>query len=388
MERHMQPTVILISLDGFRYDYFELTETPALDSLIKGGIKAEGLIPVFPSKTFPNHYSQVTGLYPEHHGLIANRMYDTTTQEWFRIGTGSTSVAESRWYQGEPIWVTAELQGKIAATYFWPGSEASIKDTKASYWKVYEHNKPYEDRVNEVLDWLDLPDTERPQFISLYFDAVDGAGHSKGPGSDAVKEAIQRVDKHIGDLLEGLQTRAILDQVHIIVVSDHGMAQLSRDRIIYLDDYIELQTVNVVDYSPIAVMYPHDSKQLEATYLALKDKHPHLHVYKKEEVPAVFHYNEHPLIPPIVCIADPGWSVSNHSYVTGNPFAFTGGTHGYDHRDSSMYGIFIAKGPKLRQGLQVAAFQNVHIYELMCRILELKPAENDGDAAVTEGFMR
>ena len=162
----LEPTLILISMDGFRYDYLDLVETPAMDSMIKSGVKADGLIPCFPSKTFPNHYSQVTGLYPENHDLISNTIYDPKDSTWFRIG--SSAVTESKWYGGEPIWVTASLQDKITASFFWVGTEAEIKGIRPTYWKAYDGSIPNNDRVAQVLDWLDLPKTERPQFISLY----------------------------------------------------------------------------------------------------------------------------------------------------------------------------------------------------------------------------
>ncbi len=375
---HDQDILILISLDGFRHDYFDFAVTPALDQIAANGVKAQGLIPVFPSKTFPNHYSVVTGLYPEHHGIVANTMYDPVFDEWFSIGSGSTSAIDGKWYGGEPLWVTAEKQGEIAATFFWPGSDARIQGIRPTYYKVFNGSIPFEDRVQQVLGWLALPEKSRPRFVTLYFEWPDSQGHASGPVREAVRPAIEEVDSQIGTLLDGIKDIGLEDHVNIIVVSDHGMSQLSRDRVVFLDDYINLDDVTLVNWSPIADIIPVQAKE-EAILQALTGVHPHMQVYKKGMVPAALHYNDHRRIQPIICIADDGWSIGSRVYFDSHPGAYTGGAHGYTPDNQSVWGIFLASGPVFKQAYSVDAFENIHLYELMCHILNLTPAPNDGD---------
>ena len=207
--------LILISLDGFRYDYLEKANTPNLDYLVNNGVKAKGLIPVFPSKTFPNHFTTVTGLYTENHGIIANNMYDPEFDASFSMGN-QEAVQDGRWWGGEPIWITAEKQGKTSATYFWPGSEAEYEGMRATYWKKYDDRVSNTDRVQQILSWLDLPENERPAFFTLYFSDTDYFGHRYGPDSPEVVKAITHLDSTMGLLLDGLETRNIKDKVNII----------------------------------------------------------------------------------------------------------------------------------------------------------------------------
>lgn len=372
----LDPTVILISLDGFRWDYLSKTDTPNLDILVENGVISESLIPVFPSKTFPNHLSIVTGCYPENHGILSNNMYD---QEWdaeYYIGENSDPVKDGRWYDAEPIWVTAEKQGKLTGTYFWPGSEAEINGTRPSYYGVYDGNISREDRVQKILEWIDLPKQSRPVFMTLYFSDVDSWGHNIGPDAIGMNSIIKEIDESIGLLVSGLNKRDILDNINIIITSDHGMAGLSRDRVIFLDDYININDVRMVDWSPVAMILPEDDS-IVSTYSALYDAHPQMSVFKKEDVPARLHFNNHRRIPPIICIAADGWSISDRDYFDENPYSFTGGTHGYEPINKSMHGIFIASGPGLKDGLTIDSFSSIHIYEVIAHILDIDTPEND-----------
>ncbi|MDX1479852.1 MAG: alkaline phosphatase family protein, partial [Saprospiraceae bacterium] len=345
------PVVLLISIDGLRHDYLDLTETPAFDRLIASGVRAEGLIPVFPSKTFPSHYSIATGLYPEHHGIVANRMVDTVFGETFVIGAGSASAQDGKWYGGEPIWVTTELQNKTAATFFWPGSDADIMGVRPSHYRVFDNTTSYKQRVDQVLDWLTLDSEERPDFISLYFESVDGRGHSEGPASPGTLAELRDIDSHLGRLLDGIEQSGLSDLVNMIVVSDHGMAQLSRERVIFLDDYINPDTdADIVNWTPITDIVPRPGKEA-AILQALQGAHPHYAVYPKSEIPQELHYRDHYRISPIIGIADDGWSVTSRSYYDANPNAFQGGNHGYRPDHESMHGIFVAAGPALAQGM-------------------------------------
>ena len=372
-----KPTVILVSLDGFRWDYMEKTETPSLDYLAASGVRAEALIPVFPTHTFPNHFTIITGLYPENHGIVSNRMYDPEFDAFFWIGEDSEPARDGRWYEGEPIWVTTEKQGQISATMFWPGSDAEIQGIRPTYWSTYDGSVSNKDRVDTVLTWLALPDSERPTFITLYFSDVDSWGHYYGPDAPEMDSVIQAMDGTIGMLLDSLRERDYLDDINLIVASDHGMTPSSRDQVIFLDDYINLDDVQIVDWTPVAAIRPNEGME-DSIYHALAGAHPNLSVYRKNDIPERLFYRNHRRISPFIGIADEGWSITSHDYFDTHPSAYTGGTHGYDNRLTSMRGIFIASGPAFKNDLVVESFGNIHIYELICHILSLQPAENDG----------
>jgi len=368
--------VILIGLDGMGWDFPEKTETPNLDRLMANGVRAERLVPIFPTKTFPNHYSIVTGLYAENHGIVSNNMYDPEMDARFRL-SDREAVGDGRWWGGEPIWVTAEKQGLTAAAFFWPGTESPIQGIRPTYWNEFDASIPNSERVAQVLVWLDLPQEDRPAFITLYFEDVDNAAHRWGTNHEETRAAIRTVDDALGWLLTGLDERGITDQVNLVVTSDHGMADISRDRVIFLDDHVDLSDVDMIDYDPVAAIRP-AAGETDAVYRALAGAHPHLSVYKREEIPDRYHYRENPRIQPIIGVADEGWSITTRSYFNGRPNAFTGSTHGYDNALPSMGATFIAAGPAFKKGRTVPPFQNVHVYELLCEVLGLTPAENDG----------
>lgn len=380
-----KPTLILVSFDGCRYDYPSLAQTPALDQIEAEGVKAKGLKTSFPSKTFPNHLSIVTGLYPENHGIIANRIYDNIADEFYTLG--SNAVTESKWYQGEPIWVTAEKQGLKTATFFWPGSEAKINGFRPAYYKAYEHTFPYQKRVKQVLDWLDLPDDKRPQFLTLYFDEPDSSGHRYGPASSEAIAALENVDKQLLNLIQGIKSRNLENKVNLMVVSDHGMTSLSRDKVIFLDDYIDMDNVKIVDYSAVVAIRPREG-EIENVYQQLKGAHPNMQIYRKGEVPEKFHYNNHKFIQPIIGVLDLGWSATTHSYFDSHKNFPSKGAHGFDPDYQEMNAIFYAKGPAFKKGAQLPILQNTNIYELMCSILKITPAPNDGNIEVFKGVLK
>jgi predicted AlkP superfamily pyrophosphatase or phosphodiesterase len=381
-ERSVPGTVLLISLDGFRWDYIERFAPPNLTALAETGVRAKALIPVFPTKTFPNHYSIVTGLYPAEHGIISNNMYDPDRDAWFSM-RDREAVSDPAWWGGEPIWVTAEKQGLITATYFWPGSEGPIDGIQPTYWKEFDDQIPGHDRVAEVLGWLDLPEEQRPAFVSMYFSDVDNAGHEFGPDDPRTGEVIARVDGYLGALLEGLQERNLLESTNILVVSDHGIASRSPDRVVFLDDYLESEDANVVDGSPVLALWP-KALDVDSLYARLHGVHDHLQIYRRQEIPERFRFSNNPRIAPIIGIADEGWSIGRRSRFQSR--WYSGGTHGYDNELSSMHGILIAYGPEFGSfGLQVElpAINSIHLYELMADIIGVTPAPNSGSAEAT-----
>ncbi|MGB3565221.1 MAG: ectonucleotide pyrophosphatase/phosphodiesterase [Thermoanaerobaculia bacterium] len=378
--------VLLVGIDALGWDFLAKTKTPSLDRLAAGGVTTERLVPVFPSKTFPNFYSIATGLYPAHHGIVANNMYDPDLDAWFHLSDRS-AVGDGRWWAGEPIWVTVEKAGLKAAAYFWPGTEAPIQGLRPSHWKLYDESVPNRVRVDQILEWLDLPADQRPSLITLYFSDVDTAAHVYGKESKQVRSALRAVDRSVGRLLAGLEKRGALANTNIIVVSDHGMTPISPDRVIYLDDYIGGSSVEVVDWNPVLALRPRPGRD-EEVYAALAGAHPHLQVYRKDDLPERFHYRDNRRIPPIIGLADEGWSITSRSRQSRRRDRHQGANHGYDNQLLSMGATFIATGPAFEQGQVVPPFENIHIYELLCALLGLDPAPNDGDLEVAKGMLR
>jgi len=379
------PVVLLVSIDGFRADYLDPTATPHLNALANRGVRAEALIPSFPTKTFPNHYTIVTGLRPDHHGIVANTMWDPEMESSYSLGNRE-AIRNPAWYGGTPIWVTAERAGVATAPLFWPGSEAPIQGILPHHWLPYDGSMTHQARIDWILDRLSTGGPERVRFATLYFDDVDVAGHQFGPGSTEVAEAIARVDSSIGLLLASLRDRG-RDDVNVIVVSDHGMSRVSQDRIIFLDDYIDPDSVRVVDWSPVLALWP-DSTHEDAVYQALKGGHPHLHVYRRHEIPVELGFGTHPRVAPIIGLADPGWSITARDYYERNSERFDGGSHGYDQRSDEMRALFVAAGPGFKSGMVVPAFPNVDVYELIMALLGLPPSPGDGDLVRAKAMLQ
>ncbi len=381
--------VILISIDGWRWDYLARFAPPTLSRLAAEGVRAEGLIPQFPSKTFPNHYTLVTGLTPAHHGIVSNNMRDPVIPGQYSMSNRDV-LADPRWWGGDPIWNTAERQGKVAAAMFWPGSETRIGGRQATFWRDFDDDLPNSARVNQLLEWLKLPDGQRPSFLTLYFSDVDNAGHSFGPDAEQTRAAALDVDRSVGELVAGVSAAGLTDRVNYVIVSDHGMAALSRGRMIVLDDYLAPATADIIDWAPVLGLTPKDG-DVEKMYAALKDQHPHLQVYRRDEIPAEYGLAGHPRVSPIIGIADEGWYITSRTETDRwdrherDP---PGGTHGYDARAKSMQGLFIAAGSRFRRGLLVKPFENIHVYNLVCAVTGIQPSPNDGDFAVVKDMLR
>ncbi len=385
----LKPTVILVSFDGWRWDYHSKAAAPNVQRLIARGVHAESLIPSFPPKTFPNHYTIVTGLYPGHHGIVANSIFDPATGRTFTTDNVE-EVRDPMWWGGEPIWVTVERAGQRSASMFWVGSEAPIGGVLPNYWKAFDDTYPGAARVDQVLQWLDLPAAERPTLLALYFSDVDEAGHAAGPDSQAVRDAIARADGYLGRLLAGLDRRGLTDRVNIIVVSDHGMAAVSTDRVVIVDDYISLDDVTISDINPTVGLFPRPGKD-QAVYDALVKAHPRLRVFRRSETPEAWHYRDHPRIPPIIGVMDEGWQIMRRATseaIREGRASPAGGQHGYDSQLMSMRGVFVAAGPAFRQSLTVPAFENIHIYNVLAQVLGVTPAPNDGQSDVAGLVLR
>jgi predicted AlkP superfamily pyrophosphatase or phosphodiesterase len=382
-------TVILISLDGWRWDYSSRASVPNLRSLMARGVRAEGLIPSFPTKTFPNHYTLVTGLYPGHHGVVGNSMRDPRTGRLFTMQKRE-EVSDAMWWGGDPIWNLVRRTGGKAAAMFWPGSEAPIGGMHPDYWEPFEHDRPNSDRVDKVLAWLDLPPATRPAFMTLYMSDVDAAGHSFGPSSPELGQALERVDDALGRLLRGIQSRGLADVVNLVVTSDHGMAETSRSRVLVVDDLVPPADGEIVDLNPTLGIWPRPGRE-DALYRRLSAAHPRLSVYRRGQTPAHWVYRDHERVPPIIGVMDEGWSILRRGSVTDafvRSIRRVGGSHGYDPRVKSMQGLFVAAGPAFKPGVTVPPFENVNVYAVLCAVLGVEPNPNDGDPAFPRTVLR
>jgi predicted AlkP superfamily pyrophosphatase or phosphodiesterase len=374
------PPLFLISIDGFRHDYFRAAETPALDRLIRGGFKAESLYQVFPTKTFPTHYSAVTGRHPGTHGVVANSMWDRRDHRRFTM-RDRDAVGDGYWYRdGEPIWVTAERQGMSAVTYFWPGSEARIHGIRPSEWKLYSAAVPHAERIEQILEWMDQDDEQRPGLYTLYFSRVDSLGHRHGPLADEVIGAVTNIDHHIGVLLDGIEQRVGLDNAHIIVISDHGMSHIDLERYIMLDDYIDLSSVRVTDWGPAAQIWATDMS-VDEIMARLEDAHEHMRVWRREDIPERYRFGTHRRVPDVLAEADLGWMINNRPYMAAQSRFPLRGMHGWDPAWLEMHGILLAHGPAFSAGSRSPAMRSVDLYALMTRLLELRPAVHEGSVS-------
>jgi predicted AlkP superfamily pyrophosphatase or phosphodiesterase len=369
-------TVVLVGLDGFHPSYLDRAPARHLRELAGEGVRAEWLTPVFPSLTFPNFYSIATGLYPEHHGIVSNTINDSVLG---RFTLRDTAVVHNpRWWAGESIWVTAVRQGKRAATFFWPGSDVAIDGVRPTYYKVFNPKVPDGDRVRQVLDWLSLPAERAPQLITLYLGDVDEAGHQFGPRAPETDSAIARVDSAVGAVMTGVEQRGLAGKVNLIIVSDHGMAEVQPEHFIYLDDLVDTANVMVGELGAVVALSPRHGTG-DDLYRRLSSV-PHLKVYRKQDLPAVYHYRDNPRIPPIIGVADEGWVVTTRGYVLGRGGHLLKGMHGYPPDLPAMHAIFLARGPAFRHGVVIQPFQNIQIYDLLARLLGVRPAPNNGTA--------
>ncbi|KAM0974838.1 uncharacterized protein LOC126605085 [Malus sylvestris] len=386
------PVVLLVSSDGFRFGYQFKAPTPNIRRLIANGTEAEeGLIPVFPTLTFPNHYSIVTGLYPAYHGIVDNHFVDPHTGESFTMRSH-----EPKWWLGEPLWETVANHGLKAATYFWPGSEV-IKGSWTCPDKLcmqYNGSVPFEQRVDSVLNYFDMPSSEIPVFMTLYFEDPDHQGHQVGPDDREITEAVAGIDKMIGRLIEGLEKKGVFEDVTIILVGDHGMVGTCDKKLIYLSDlapWIEIPNDWVQSLTPLLAIRPPSGvdpvnvveKMNEGLKSGKVENGKNLRVYLKEELPSRLHYAASDRITPIVGLVEEGFKVEQ----TRTKQRECGGAHGYDNAFFSMRTIFVGHGPQFERGRKVPSFENVHIYNLVTTILNIQGAPNNGSVSFPKSVL-
>lgn len=368
-----RPATILIGIDGFRADDLDRGVTPVLSGLAAEGARA-AMRPSFPSKTFPNHYALVTGLRPDRNGIVDNTFEDPAIPGvTFRM-SNREAVGERRWWdQAEPIWVTAERAGIATAPVFWPGSEAAIRGVRPRHFLPFDMATPNETRVDRVLALLDLPAAQRPRFLTLYFDTVDTAGHDFGPGAPETKAAVADADLQIGRLTAGLKARGLV--ANLVVVADHGMATLSPDRRLFMDDVLPKEAYRSLAGGAFMTIYPAPGREAEVASALLR-AHDHFECWAKADIPARFHYGRNPRVAPFFCLPETGWTLTTRAY---RPRKREWGAHGYDPYSPDMAAVFVAHGPAFRPGVALPAFDNVSVYPLLARLLGVTPAANDGD---------
>ena len=375
-----RPYLILISIDGFRWDYMSLHPTPNLKRIAAMGTKAERLLPVFPTLTFPNHYSIATGLYPENHGLVANGFPDPERDAWYSLKKRE-SVEDRRFYAGEPIWVTAETQGMVAAAFFFVGTEAPIKGVYPSHWRSYDKDISGEDRVDQILAWLDEPAQNRPHIYTLYFEDVDDYSHWFGPDSEENADAISRVDGYIGRLLNGLEKQPFADQVNIILLSDHGQGAYLPDQQPYLlADHVKLDNTTIIEGGSYLFLHFDKDEPGRATSIVdtVNNSWKHGRAYLPGDTPAQWHIGDNPRFPDVILMPDAGHAVLSSE---GRAGKINAGDHGWAPENPDMHGFFIACGPNITPGHSLGPVSTIDVYPLMLSILGLDaPEKIDGNA--------
>ncbi|MSU57961.1 MAG: alkaline phosphatase family protein [Pedosphaera sp.] len=368
--------LILISLDAFRWDYLQKFPTPNLKRLATGGVHAERLIPMFPTMTFPNHHTIMTGWRPAHHGVIHNNIYDPVTKGTFAFNKPELQGPE--WWGGEPIWATAIKQGRRADVLFWPGTGTPMAGILPTEWKRYDGKPEPNEIVDLGLAWLDQPAEKRPSFVTLYFHHVDSVGHKHGPDSPETAASVASVDEAMGRLVAGIHRLKLDDIANIVIVSDHGMANISPDRTIALGDFVDLKTVQVDFSGALVGLRPLDGN-VDALFKAFKGKEKHFKTYRAGNMPKRYNFKGNPRIPPVIVVADDTWYLSKRAANEPSTREMNKATHGFDPELSSMGATLIANGPAFKRGVTIAPVENVHLYNLLCATLGLKPAPNDGD---------
>lgn len=371
VEQRGKPYVVLVSFDGFRWDYQDRFPTPAMDRLAAEGVRASALIPVFPTKTFPNHYSLATGLYPGRHGIVSNGFLDPAVDAWYSF-RDRTAVEDGMWYGGEPIWVTAETQGMVSAAFFWVGTEAAVQGVSPTHWNAFTYDISFEERVGRVLSWLAEPPETRPHLMTLYFEEPDLTAHRYGPDGPEVEEAVARVDRALARLLDGIERLPHDDQVYVVLVSDHGLGTVGGETFV-LDREVDLSNVEVVGGGEVMFLHIREGgrARIEALAREIEEKWEHGVVHLREDAPADWMLEDNPRFGDLILLADyPGQVVlSQWMDRPSNP-----GSHGWGPEVPEMRGVFLARGPGLPAGVRIGEISAVDIYPLLARALGLAPA--------------
>ncbi|XP_056286790.1 bis(5'-adenosyl)-triphosphatase enpp4 isoform X2 [Pseudoliparis swirei] len=364
------PPLLLVSFDGFSADYLRRFPMPNLKRLYSQGVLVEQLTNVFSTKTFPNHYSLVTGLYPESHGILASNMYDPVSHKSFHVGPGTDPMW---WDKARPLWVTALDSGYETAVTMWPGSDVVIGNRTPSHFLPYDSGVTFRQRLGNATKWM-LGDGKEQgaMFTAIYWEEPDWSGHMFGPDNDtAMGQVLKEVDDNVGLLISELVRTGLWGRVNLLVTSDHGMTQCSAERLIRLDDCLHPDNYTLVDLSPVTALIP--LRDPDAVFALLEKCHPNMTAYLKSDIPDRLHYRHNERTPPLILVADEGWTIVQR----GNRLPRLG-DHGYDNSLTSMHPFMAAVGPGFRQGYRISSMQSVDIYPLMCHLLAVPPQPNNG----------
>jgi len=371
-------SVVLISIDGLPASALGRGDTPTLDRLAAEGVRAEWMTPSYPVLTFPNHFTLVTGLRPDRHGIIHNSMRDDEVGG-FKVADKKAG-ADARWWQGEPIWNTAEKAGLRTAIWAWPGNAAPIDGRRPTRWVPYSPEIGSTERADQVAGWLTEPPATRPRLAALYFERVDNLGHDKGPDAPETHAAIREVDAAVGRIVQALDAHGLRAATDVVVVSDHGMAPVRPDQYIAIEDMAAFEQAEAVSTGQVIGFNPRAGYEAVAEQRLL-GRHDHYQCWRKQDLPARWHYGAHPRVPAIVCQFDEGWNALPAEQLRRVPKErLNRGSHGYDNVLPSMRAVFVAAGPSFRRGATLPAFDNVDVYPLLAKLLGVAPARNDGSA--------
>ena len=374
------PYLVLISVDGFRWDFADRYGAENIASIGVRGLRADALQPVFPTLTFPNHYSIATGRLPAEHGLVANEFPSADRSRWY-LYKDRTTVEDGDWYLAEPIWVTAEKNGMLSAAYFFVGTEADVGGVHPTHWRAFDADVSGEQRVRQVLDWLGQPAAHRPHLITLYFEDVDDYTHWHGPGSPESREAIRRVDGQIGQLLRGIEELPYGDEVYVLLVSDHGTASYDEDRApLVLDTVVDLAGISTVEGGPYVYLWfdageAHRAENVRDSINAQWDCGRAL---LAEDTPPAWGIRPGGRFPDLIVQADPGCAVLSSAEAA---HKITPGDHGWAPEMTEMRGVFYAMGPRIPVGARPGIVSVTDIHGLMMTILELPDSSREGGPA-------
>lgn len=391
MSAGLKQPVLLISLDGFRWDYMNKTNTPNLDKIVRTGVKAKFLRSAFPTTTYPNHFTMVTGLYPDRHGIIANYMYDPVLKERFNIYN-----TDPKWWSAfgaEPLWITNQDQGGRSGVIHWPGynvafnGEYATLRVKTPSFNIDLRNKTgrvisYEKRIDILMKWLSS--NKPPNFVALYFEEPDEEGHRFGPNSTEIKNKIEKLDQTVGLIWDGLRRIGKLNKINIMITSDHGMTEMLPTRI-FFDKYVDTKNFDIWDQSTNLMISPKKGHKCSVykAFERLQRKEPHIKVYWKRDIPEFLHLKNNRRVPEIFVLADLGWALINSKQKY-----FYKGNHGFSQEHMDMAGFFVGRGPAFRRGYERDGFDNVHLYPLICHIMDIKPKPNNGSIEKVGDMLR
>ncbi|XP_078503768.1 ectonucleotide pyrophosphatase/phosphodiesterase family member 5 [Lissotriton helveticus] len=364
-----QANVLIVSFDGFRWDYISRVPTPNFKDFMGTGVYVKQQTNIFLSKTYPNHYTLVTGLFSENHGMVANEMYDPVLNKSFSM-TKMDIYDPDFWEEATPIWLTNQHEGHKSGAAMWPGTDVKIHGDMPFHYMKYNESVLFEYRVRKLIEWFT---SDQPiNFGLLYYEEPDESGHFLGPNNPLLNEVISDIDRKVGYLVTELKKANLWDTINVIITSDHGMTECTLNKTIELDKYLKRDLYTMVDHSPVVAIAPKEGK-LEEVYKALAKVHPHMTVYKKEDFPERFHYKHNERIQPILAVADMGWTILQNL-----SDRFLAGNHGYDNTQPDMRSIFLAHGPAFKINMTKSNINATDVYPLLCHLLDIQALPNNG----------